>query len=452
LLVERFRAELARGGALPCGGRVVVALSGGLDSVVLLHLLRFGAPLAGVDVVAAHFDHAMRPSSASDALWVAGLCRAWEVPLAAERAAAAPSSEEEAREARYAFLERVRRASGSLLVLTAHHADDQAETVLFRLLRGTGQAGLAGIAPRREPSLYRPLLEFWRNELQAYAIAHRLAWREDPTNRDLLHARNALRTRVLPEIERLVAPGARKALVRLAERAREEEAAWNSMIPGLLATLDVRRQAGGTSLARSALLRLPPAARARVLRHLAATVGVRLDEHATRRALEFALSGASGRRVDLGGGWTLLREFERLVFSAQAGSARGSDRPLLIPDPVPGGGEALLGGRPVPVRWGRGAERLRLVESFEADRLRFPLVVRAREPGDRIRLSSGTKKVKELLRERRIAYTLRGTLPVLADAEGAVLWIPGVARARNVAESSGSALVGAREQWWIGVG
>lgn len=452
VLAERLRAELARDGGLPPGSRAVVALSGGLDSVVLLHLLRFGAPPAGVGLLAAHFDHAMRPSSERDALWVAGLCRAWEVPLETERARPVPSSEEEAREARYAFLERVRRASGAGLVLTAHHADDQAETVLFRVLRGTGPAGLAGIAPRREPSLYRPLLAFSRGELEVYAAAAGLSWREDPTNRELHYARNALRSRILPEIERLVAPGARRALARLAERAREDEAAWRSVLPEVLATLGVRREGGRTSFERSALLRLHPGVRARALRHLAAEAGARLDERATRRALELALFGASARGVPLGGGWTFSRELERLVFTAPASRVRPPDRPLLIPDPEPGEGEALVGGRAVPVRWGTEAPpRLRLAASFDADRLRFPLVVRAREPGDRIRLGAGTKKVKELLRERRVAHTLRDALPVLADAEGEVLWIPDVARAVSSDRASRPVPVGAAERWWIGV-
>jgi len=439
----RFREELARTGLAP-GARVLVAVSGGLDSVALLHLARFGARAGALEVRAAHFDHGMRPSSVGDSDWVAGLCRAWGVPLERGRASAPVVSEEAARQARYAFLEAARRAVGAVAVLTAHHADDQAETVLFRVLRGTGQAGLAGIAPAREPGLLRPLLGVWRAELEAYAAEAGLRWREDPTNRDTRFARNALRLRVLPEIEKLVAPGARKALLRLGARAREEEAAWRSALPALLAPLDVRRDPARFSLDRAALLGLHPAVRARVLRALAEEAGVRLDEATTLRALAFAETGVSGRRLQLGGRWGLAREFDRLVLDA-AGTPP-ADRSVRIEGPGPGAAAGLLGGRAFRVVWGGArAGSLAHAEAFDAEALRFPLLVRSREPGDRIRLASGARRVKDVLLERRIPRARRAELALVTDAAGDVLWIPDVAR-------SAQALPGREPLCWIELG
>ena len=432
-LEARFRDVALRGEGLRPGDRAVVALSGGLDSVVLLHLLRFGSPLEGVVLHAAHFDHGMRPGSRDDMHWVTGLCRAWGVELHAARAGAPPGSEEEAREARYAFLGRVRSQVGARLVLTAHHADDQAETVLFRALRGTGPAGLAGIPHRREPALWRPLLPFWRDELESYAERVRICWRDDPTNVQLHYARNALRARIIPEIEQRVAPGARRALVRLAGLAREDEEGWESVLPMLIAPLGPAADPRGTSFDRSALLELHPAVQARILRALAADLGARLDEAATRLAVDFAGSGASGRRLELGGGWTLARDLDRLVL--RAARTDPPDQPLSIPDAGPGSGQALLGGARVGVVWGAGAHgtrrgaTMRDVARFDAEALSFPLLVRAREPGDRIRLAGGTKKVKKLLLERRIPEARRSRTPLVVDAEGDVLWIPEVARA-----------------------
>ena len=264
---------------------MVVAVSGGLDSCVLLHLLRFAARPPSLDLVVAHFDHRMRGSSADDALWVGGLCRAWDVPVRVGRADAVLPSEEAARTARYEFLEAVRLEFGGRLVLTGHHADDQAETVLFRLLRGTGVRGLGGIPVRREPALFRPLLSFWREELEAYAERARLSWREDPSNREVRYARNALRMRVLPDVERLVASGARRALVRLAGLAREDEAGWESLLPELLRPLGLEEEDGRISVDRVELARLHPAVRARVLRVLVGRMGLTLDETGTRLEL-----------------------------------------------------------------------------------------------------------------------------------------------------------------------
>src|SRR5215213_7551113 len=235
---------------VPPGAHLLAAVSGGADSVVLLHLLRFEL---GAAVTAAHFDHTMRPGSAADAAWVKGLCAAWGVPLVGVRAERPPRSEAEAREARYAFLEEARERAGAEWIATAHHADDQAETVLFRVLRGTGVAGLAGIPEIDQAAgIVRPLLPFWRAELRRYARAHRLRWREDATNLVADPARNRIRLELLPRIEKTVAPGARRALVRLAALAREEEGAWERLLEAEMDAL-AREEDGAVLLVRERL-------------------------------------------------------------------------------------------------------------------------------------------------------------------------------------------------------
>ena len=229
---QRLRAQFTGDDWAGATQTVLVALSGGLDSLVLLHLLRFEEGLPEMRLLAAHFDHRMCSSSGLDAEWVRGLCRAWAVPLHLGRAASIPTSEEEAREARYEFLLGSKDQGDASWLLTAHHADDQAETVLFRVFRGTGLSGLAGIPRRRPPGIFRPLLPFSRETLEGYASFHGIQPRLDPSNEDVSIPRNFLRHRVIPQVEGAVAGGARSSLQRLARLARENEEAWDSLLPG----------------------------------------------------------------------------------------------------------------------------------------------------------------------------------------------------------------------------
>jgi len=429
VLAERFRAHVARRRRVAEGDGVVVGLSGGADSVVLLHLLRFTPGLPKLRLHAVHVDHAMRSDSAADARWVEGLCRAWGVAFRVLRLDPAPRDEAEARHRRYQVLEDLRREVGARLVLTAHHADDQAETVLFRALRGTGIAGLQGIRERRAPRVWRPLLPFTRDELRAYAAHHGLSWREDSTNRHPL-PRNVLRANVLPELEASVAPGARHALAGLARRAAWDEAAWRSLEPGLLAAAGMREEEGGFSLDRAALTARHPAVRARILRAVARRLGVTPGEAGTRQAVEFTRSGTSGGSVRLGGGLVLRIELDRLHLVRDASPP--PDREVVVEGPAAGSARARVGGARWEVRWGAGAlEGAGESISLPLGDLRFPLSVRGWRPGDRVRLGYGSKKLKKLFLEARVPPGERHRIPVVADAAGRVLWVPGVVRSAD---------------------
>jgi len=407
------------------GDTLLVAVSGGLDSLVLLHLLRFNVDLPAFGLQAAHFDHRMRRESEEDALWVRGLCRAWDVPLALGAAQTTPQGEEEARARRYEFLAGARDRLGADWLLTAHHADDQAETVLFRTLRGTGLRGLAGIPRHRSPGILRPLLSFSRTELEVYARATGIRAREDPTNSNLAIPRNYIRHVALPGLEESVAGGARAGLRRLARLAEENERAWESLVPGLLDGL-VKEEEGEILVVRSSLLTYHPTVQARMLRAVVRRRGVELSEAGTRKVLEFTRIGASGRSIPLPGGLRLYREFDR--FRLAPSEDPGTDTPLVMHGSGEGAGELIVGGRRFAVRWGGpDAQQMEMALPLSPGRLRFPLRLRRWAPGDRIRLPYGTKKVKKLLREAGIPLGERRGVAVLVDAEGEVLWVAGLA-------------------------
>ncbi len=444
-LAVRFDEHLRRQARVQDGDRLLVALSGGVDSLVLLHLLRFALKPRRFDVRAAHFDHGMRPDSGADREWVRGLCRAWGVALRTARADPVPATEDQAREARYTFLLATFQQEEARWLLTAHHADDQAETVLFRALRGTGLRGLAGIPSVRPPGLYRPLLPFTRAEIEDYGLAHGLRPRQDPTNRDLSYARNYLRHEILPAAENHVAPQARGALRRLARLARENEDAWRSLLPGLLEGV-AHREGNRFFIVRSKLLAYDPAVQSRLLRELFCRAGIRLGDAGTRVALEFTRTGTSGRSLDLPGGGRLSRDFDRLVVGQAADRSRGGSSPLTIHGPETGSGTVTVGGRSFRVVWGpkKPAGENVILGATVRD-LSFPLRVRGWAPGDRIRLSYGTKKLKRLFGEAKVSTDERYRTPVVSDDRGRVLWVPGVASSVLVQGRTPDFFIGLRD-------
>ncbi len=429
-LVRRSEGE----GWFAEGDRVLVAFSGGLDSSVLLHLLRFTPELPEVEVHAAHFDHRMRPGSEEDMLRCRGTARAWSVPFHGGEAASPPSNESEARDLRYDFLLERRVALKARWLVTAHHADDQAETVLFRMLRGTGPRGLAGIPATRAPSVLRPLLPFWRKELEAYASRAKLRPVEDPTNHILHPARNMLRREILPRVEERVAPGARKALVRLASLQGEREVAAEFLVRHWLESVGFEMTEDGAgevsiSLPRGRLVELPREVLAEVVRYLLRQLGSVPSHSGTGTIVEFINRGSSGRSLRLPGGITLAREFDFILLKRSGlDPTPAEDRHLEIGGDQ-GEGTFVVAGRAMRARWSRRREPVGegWPASIRASGLAGPLRLRGWAPGDRIRLSHGSKKLKKLFVERRIPLSERARTPVLADGRGRILWVPGVA-------------------------
>jgi tRNA(Ile)-lysidine synthetase-like protein len=431
-------------------GPIVVAWSGGLDSTVLLDLVLHDERVRRLvgPPIAAHLDHAMRPDSAADARALRDTAGAWGVEFRTHRLASAPNSEAEARELRYAWLGGVATAVDAREIWTAHHADDQIETVLFRVLRGTGLHGLEGIPARRD-RIRRPFLQLedplHRADLSAYSRARALPIRIDASNEQPLATRNRLRHEVLPLLEDVV-PGSRSALLRLARNAGRTASELDAVVDRLL-TLDGAADGapGGPANGPSADLWAGadrPLRRA-LLRGAARTMGVALSEGATLAAMDLPPDAQSGRGVDLPGGLRFEREFDRwrLIRSGSGGrkGALGEGGSLEIPDPTDGypgadgpaaEGSADLGGRTVHARWrvgGEAPDHIALVLPASA----FPLVLRAWQDGDRITLPFGTTSVAKAWSESRVPRRERRHRWVLADGRGQILAAEGLGPARS---------------------
>jgi tRNA(Ile)-lysidine synthase len=308
--------------AIPDHTTIVLAVSGGADSMALLHGAAGIAPGRRWQLVVAHLDHGLRPDSATDATFVAAAAESlglpWEIRRTDVGAAAAASGsgiEEAGREARYAFLESVAADRGpKALVATAHTADDLAETVLLNLARGAGRRGLRGM-PARRGRIVRPILHVRRSALRAALDAAGITFRDDPTNRDTAHSRAAIRAEVLPVLERLN-PEAVEAIGRFAGLAGEEDAFLDA-----LAAEELRRRRGddGSIDWRTP----PPAVLGRRILRLASG-----DPAPAAERIEALLAAASGPRggvvIELGGGRSAsIRERQIVIGRQPIGLARG---------------------------------------------------------------------------------------------------------------------------------
>ena len=389
-------------------GPVVVAVSGGADSTALLLLLAELAEELGLVIHVAHFDHRTRPKqSAVDADFVAKLANRVGAPIRVGRANKPTKTEDAARTARYAFLRRAAAEIGATAIATGHTRDDQAETVLLHVTRGSGLAGLGGMRPLRE-GIARPLLAIGRKDTLAVCRDARINPRSDPTNSSLKFARNRVRLKVLPELAK-INPRVDEAIARLADAAVEAEAE------------DESAARHGLSMAREGsaiqIGTLDPSARGRALALAWREATGRVLGARHRLALEeLAATNEGSRSLDLPGG-TAIREYD-LVRIVSDRHAKQGDPPARIEagrEIIWNGWRFFLGG-PAGTNGAREAD--------VPKRLLRNLVVRARLAGDRT-AGRPRKKLQDLFTDAKVPASQRTLWPVIAS-EDAVWWVPGL--------------------------
>ena len=388
-------------GALPRGSRVLCALSGGADSVCLLHWL---ARQEDLTVCAAHFNHQLRGEEADgDEAFVRALCERWNIPLTVGRGdvkafarAEKRSVEEAGRVLRYKFLQETAEREGCGLIATAHNADDNAETMLLSLLRGTGLTGLAGI-PFRQGNVVRPLLDVTRQEILSYLDRHDLPHREDSSNSDETYARNRLRAQVMPVLRQLNSRAV-EHMANTAAQLTEIDRYLDETARGLLTRAE--ESPGRVSLPMEVLSQAPGVLRPRMIFQLLDRLGVgRKDIRSVH--LEAVLSLSPGGSLDLPHGLIARREYDTLVLITRrdTGTSWAAFSPVEGLNPVPGTGWGLvLEGPPWP-----------------------GLTVRPRQTGDAVTLPNGhTRSLKKLFIDRKVPRPGRDTVPIVADGDGVI--------------------------------
>ena len=401
---------------------ILVALSGGPDSMCLLYLLKAYREKVPFDLRAAHLHHGLRETAYRDQAFVESLCEEWDVPLIVERADVKAyarenklGTEEAGRILRYDFFRR-HKAPGGLIAL-AHHLDDQVETMLLRLIRGTGLRGMEGMKVL-EGDLFRPLLSLTKEEILAALEENHIPYVVDETNLEPTYSRNRVRLNMVPEAE-AINPGFRRAMETFRTMAEEDEGYLSREAEKIYGSL-ARESSLGVSIDVE-IFDLPDALRRRIFRRAAE----RIKGHVKNIGYEHILSidelkeAQTGKGLDLPG-LRVARSYDKIIFSPPPAGTEQVDAVSLID------GEAKFMGH-----------RFYLGEGEDFIYVKDPsrVIIRTRRPGDAIRLKVGRKKLKDVFIDAKINRVLRDSWPVVVEGDE-VIWVVGLRKAYRQEEKS----------------
>ncbi len=425
-------------------GTVLLAVSGGLDSVALLDLMFCIKEDLGSDLAVAHVIHGISEEATAAAPEVQKLAHSYRVPFFMEELElGAGATETVARQARYHALRSIQRDVGADYLATAHHLDDQAETVLFRFLRGSGIAGLVGIPARGPDGLARPLLPFRRSELENWLAMRfpdpsaRPAIFQDPANADVRHDRSWLRHNLLPSLRQRFGSDFDQRLADVAVHAGDERGAWAALLR-TLPELDFCLESDASEVAREPLGRYDKLLSQTILRALAREVECRLSRSQTQLLLEFATGSSSGRSMELGSGFQATLVFDRLRIGRVARAASPETVCLELDECSEG-----------HLEWGRWLFRWCPEEAGVCSRdsettwiTYGTCEVKGPGEGDRIRPLGGVgaRKLRRVLMDARIPAAERDRFPIVYRGPDAV-WAPGICRSDVAIPDVGQAAV-----------
>jgi len=453
VMMKSFAQKLLDDGLLARDDLVVIAVSGGGDSMAMLHMLRSLNELAGwqLKLHVAHLNHQLRANEADeDAAFVQAACDALSIPctiqerdIATRAKSEGVGIEELSRRERYAFFERVCLQVGSKIVAVAHNADDNAETILHRILRGTGLRGLAGIPcsreinPQSDVMIVRPLLSHSRKQLREYLTDQGVAYREDRTNQSNEATRNRIRNKILPLLSAEVNPQVHDALTRLGAQARWLEEFLGETVQRTFETLIVSRNDQTLTLNVDALARKSRIVQTELIRLAYASFGLGEQDLAFSHlvsALDLIADPASGRQTQLPAGMTIEKRYHQLIFSFPSDQPREMIAPQIA---VHLPGKTLLPIRSLEIACEIKSvatceiPRLRrasscMAEFVDLDSVRAPLVVRSRRNGDRFFPlgAPGSKTLADFFADEKVDPQERRRVAVLCDQLGPI-WIIG---------------------------
>jgi tRNA(Ile)-lysidine synthase len=436
---------------LPWGGNVLAACSGGADSLALVDLLAEFNCEGAIRLFVAHFDHGLRgEASKRDAEFVRQFCAERALPFFGGFAdvretirTAGGSLEEVARHLRYDYLCRVLAQVGGGLIATGHHKDDQAETVLLNLIRGSGGRGLAAMKIRRN-DIVRPLLCLTRSEIDRYCHERNLQPRTDESNCNVEHYRNRVRHELIPLLQKRFNPALTETLCRTAEILADSQQFVHQYVTERLPGWAVHTETG-YRLDAAAFSGLPVAVQRELLLVLLEQIRGdtrRISFTHIEQIRQLFLQDHGARRIDLPGAWQARKSYQDLYVEAVPGPIV-IDRKSCVNEPartvIACPGETFLPEFGVMVRCSLHAKELCPPVDLGADKvafdvaaLQFPLYARQRTPGDVFQPlgAAGARKLKKLLIDLKVPLAQRDTLPLIIDSQG-ILWVMGLRRAER---------------------
>lgn len=437
-MLARVRDTIRKFDMLNICDKIVVAVSGGYDSMALLHVMKMMQKEYNLQLYAAHVNHMFRGAEADeDAAFVANICKAWEIPCFVTRINVPVimrerrlSAQEAAREVRYHFLKHIAAVTGSNKIAVGHNADDQAETILMRFIRGSGPEGLTGI-PAVRCGIIRPLIENFRIDIAKYCQEWGIETREDSTNKKSVYLRNRMRHNLIPHLERDYNNQLRKNLVILGEILQGEELYWAGIVEKeLVRTVLWQEETPYIQIER--FNALPKALQRRMLRAVFQRKGITgVGFIHVEEVRDLLARGSVGASLHLPGNWRVVRHYTHVSLEKV----------------MPNGGEAIILPAPVLLKV-PGTVRLPAVKLvaeitvgtagectggwggkvglFDLEKLHSPLYVRTRRPGDRF-FHAGIghrKKLKEYFIDRKIPRAERDRILLVTHGED-ILWIVG---------------------------
>jgi tRNA(Ile)-lysidine synthase len=466
ILISKIRKACAAHKMFAAGDTVACAVSGGPDSVAMLHGLLELKDTLGISLAVAHLDHGFRDESAAEAGFVRRMAESLDLPFYTEKArlterlaGQSVNRQAAAREARYDFLNRAADKLKANKIAVAHTADDQAETVLMRLIRGSGTTGLAGIPPVRAVdspggrggrllSVVRPLIYATRREVESYLSENNITSVTDPSNLKNMYLRNRIRLELLPVLA-TYNPNVLDALARTAELSRADEEYLEGRAREMMESIIVRREKDGRAGSRLIELslddfdKLPEALRRRVVRLAVEDVkgdALGLSYGHVADAARDIYEGPTGRRVDLPGGVRFERSYKKLlIYLPEEGIS------FSVQLPLPGENEAAKAevpevGLAVEAEMVSGAYAADKNSAlFDMDKMDGPLVVRSRRPGDFFYPvgMDGRKKLKTYFIDLKLPRAERARVPVL-ECGGEIAWVMGYRQDRRFTAGPGS--------------